>query len=32
MIGMAGASALVKGVITTDEVLEVLDSLIDNWV
>ena len=31
MIGLAGAATLVKGVITTPQVMDVLDDLIDNW-
>ena len=32
MIGLAGSAAMVKGLITTDQVLEILDDLIDYWV
>ena len=31
MIGLAGAAALVKGIVTTPQVMDVLDDLIDNW-
>jgi len=32
MIGLAGSAAMVKGLITTDQVQEILDDLIDYWV
>ena len=32
MIGLAGSAAMVKGLITTEQVLEILDDLIDYWV
>jgi TetR/AcrR family transcriptional repressor of nem operon len=32
MIGLAGSAAMVKGLITTEQVQDVLDSLIDYWV
>ena len=31
MIGLAGAAAMVKGVITTDQVMEILDDMIGYW-
>ena len=31
LIGLAGSAALVKGMITTDQVLEILEDMIDNW-
>lgn len=31
MIGFAGSAAMVKGLITTDEVVAVLDGMIDHW-
>jgi TetR/AcrR family transcriptional repressor of nem operon len=31
MIGLAGSAALVKGLITTEEVMELLESMIDLW-
>jgi TetR/AcrR family transcriptional repressor of nem operon len=31
LIGLAGAAAMVKGLITTEQVLEVLDDMIDYW-
>ena len=31
MIGLAGSAALVKGMITTDQVIEILEDMIDNW-
>ena len=31
MVGLAGSAALVKGLITTDEVMELLESTIDLW-
>ena len=31
MIGLAGSAAMVKGLITTDEVMELLESMIDLW-
>ncbi len=31
MIGFAGAAALVKGVVSVDEVVAVLDGLVDQW-
>lgn len=32
MIGLAGSAAMVKGLITTDQVQDILDDLIDYWV
>jgi len=32
MIGLAGSAAMVKGLVTTEQVLEILDGLIDYWV
>jgi len=32
MIALAGSAAMVKGLVTTDQVLEILDGLIDYWV
>ena len=31
MVGLAGSAVLVKGLITTDEVMELLESMIDLW-
>ena len=31
MVGLAGSAALVKGLITTEEVMELLESMIDLW-
>ena len=31
MVGLAGAAALVKGLITTEEVMHLLESMIDLW-
>jgi len=31
MIGLAGSAAMVKGLISTEEVMEVLDDMIDYW-
>jgi hypothetical protein len=31
MVGLAGSAALVKGLITTEEVMELLESTIDLW-
>jgi len=32
MIGLAGSAAMLKGLITTEQVVEILDDLIDYWV
>ena len=31
MIGLAGSAAMVKGLITTEEVMELLEGMIDLW-